>query len=74
MIGSKEKSRIKMVILNKNGFANETVYSPLDQNRKSDEVIILGMLRRYQAKGKFANANAVHFYENGKLIQSIKSQ
>lgn len=71
----KDKSRIKMVILTKNGYSNQTVYSPIDQNKKSDEFILKGMLRRWLKTDILKTAQVIQFYDlfnNGQLIKKIK--
>ncbi|MFN3753324.1 hypothetical protein [Flavobacterium sp.] len=72
----KEKSRLKMVILTKNGYPNQTVYSPIDQNKKHDKTIMEGMLRRWYAKDIMKTAQVIQFYDNqtGQLIEKIKAQ
>lgn len=74
MIGCKEKSRIKMVLLTKNGFDNLTVYSPYKQNRKTDQFIMIGMLKRYRTKPEIKYTNVIQFYDNftNQLIQNVK--
>jgi hypothetical protein len=71
-IGIKEKSKIKMVILTKNGHANHTIFSPVKQNDKPSNIIIEGMLRRFKTKPIIQHTNVIQFYENGTLIETIK--
>lgn len=73
---SKEQSRLKMVILTKNGYPNQTVYSPIDQNKRSDEIIMKGMLRRWYQKDILKTAQVIQFYDmqSGQLIEKIKAQ
>lgn len=73
-IGKKEKSKIKMVILTRNGFENHTIYSPVKQNSKPTKTIIEGMLRRFKEKPIIKYTNVIQFYENGSLIETIKPQ
>lgn len=73
-IGKKEKSKIKMVLLTRNGFDNHTIYSPVKQNSKPSKVIIAGMLRRFKSKPIIDKTNVIQFYENGQLIETIKPQ
>lgn len=73
----KDKSRIKMVILTKNGYKNQTIYSPIHQNKKPDAVIMKGMLTRWLTKEVMKVAQIVQFYDmnnNEMLIQKIKVQ
>lgn len=70
----KNKSRIKMVILTKNGSSNQTVYSPIDQNDKPDSSIIKGMVRRWLKKDVMKTAQVLQFYDQhnkGTLIEKI---
>lgn len=70
----KDKSRIKMVILTKNGYPNQTVYSPLDQNHKPDDLIMKGMLRRWKDKEIMKNAQSINFYDttNNQLLLKVE--
>ncbi|MFN4026456.1 MAG: hypothetical protein ACK4IZ_03320 [Flavobacterium sp.] len=69
----KNKSRIKMVVLTKNGYPNQTVYSPVDQNEKPDKFIMQGMLRRWKEKDIIKIAQVIQFYDNitNNLIEKV---
>ncbi|UUC45562.1 hypothetical protein [Flavobacterium cerinum] len=61
---SKEDSRIRMVALTINGMDNIVWYSPIRGNKKSDDVIINGMLYRFQARPEIKYVNKIQFYNN----------
>lgn len=69
-----EKSKIKMVILNKVNAKNVVWYSPIKQNRRRSDLIIKSMLKRFKNHDLFRNTNVVQFYENNILIFSEKIQ
>jgi hypothetical protein len=69
---SKEKGRIKMVVLTANGFPNITWYSPDRENRKPDDMIITGMLRRYSNQDSAKNAQVIQFFANDNGVPGAK--
>ena len=71
---AKDKSKIKMYVLTKNGEPNHTIYSPIDQNHKPAKTICEGMLRRFMEKPVFKVAQVIQFYENGNLIEKIHAK
>lgn len=56
------KSKIKMVALTDQDHANIVWYSPTSQNRKSDDVIISGMLQRFLRRDESRLARVIQFY------------
>lgn len=70
-------SKIQMAILLKNGndhlkyqnnrghLSNPVWYSPLKENKKADNIIIQGMLRRFYTTPLISCANVIKFYRNG---------
>jgi hypothetical protein len=67
-----ESSKIKMVILTKKDESNAVWYSPIQQNKRSNESIIKSMLRRFEKHRLAKITNVVQFYENGNLIVTKK--
>lgn len=70
----KHSARIKLVILTKPGINNQTWYSIEKENKKSDNAIIEGMIKRFE-KSQFVNtAQVLQFYDNKtrKLIAEFK--
>ncbi|CAA0186472.1 hypothetical protein V2647_07670 [Tenacibaculum maritimum] len=79
-------SEIKMVILLKNGYSNLKIklsngklvnpvwYNHLSKNRKSANVLVNAMYRRFQDSVYVGKANKINFYNNatGLLVTSIK--
>lgn len=74
---TKEKGRIKMVVLMPNGVQNIVWYSPDKQNNKSDDFIISGMIKRFSQNSMAKLARCVQFYtntgaSNNQLIAEMK--
>lgn len=69
---SKEKSKLRMVILTKGKEQNHTWYSPINQNGRNNEAIINSMLRRLQGQPFFKNVNCVQVYQERTLIAEYK--
>lgn len=69
-----EKSKIKMVGLTGPKEKNIVWYSILTHNKKPVNVIIAGMLRRFQASTDFKRCKVIHFYDTStnQLIHEIK--
>lgn len=68
-----EKSRIRMYVLRPHGEKNQPFYSPIQDNRKPDEIIIKLMLGRLLSQ--IGNYNVIEFYENkpgGLLLHTVK--
>lgn len=63
-----ENSKIKMVILTEKNESNAVWWSPIRQNKRSNESIIKGMLKRFEKHTLAKITNVVQFYENGNLI------
>jgi hypothetical protein len=60
---SAEKSKIKMVILTKGTNTNAVWFSPINQNKRPNALVITSMLRRFK-KSAYANiTNMIQFYE-----------
>ena len=64
----KDKSRLKMYALTKNGFPNITWYSPLKYDKLgstvSDDTIMTRMLKRLNEKPVINQVQKVNFYNN----------
>ena len=83
-IYSPEKSKIKMVILLKNGNLQDKIignngklynpvwYSIITKNYENDKKIISNMVRRFKKTTLYEKTNVLQFYKNGKLIDSIR--
>lgn len=70
---NRETSKIKMVVLTKKGFDNLTQYSPVKYNKRSEEFIMNGMLRRLQTNEILQVAQVIQFYDqNGIKVHEIK--
>lgn len=65
-------SKIKMVILTKSKQENAVWWSPINQNKRPNHLIMLSMLRRFEKHTLSKITNVVQFYENGQLIASKK--
>jgi len=63
-IFDKEKSKVRMAALTKNGYHDITWYSPLSQNLKPENTIIAGMKRRLEAYDKEKATQVLRFYNN----------
>lgn len=68
----KETSKIKMAALMPPNEKNITWYSPVDQNKKSSDFIMNGMLARFQKQDAAKRVVVIQFYENGDLLAEIK--
>lgn len=69
----KHQSKIKMVILTKNGYENKVWYSPIYQNKRRSEVIIRAMRIRFaKQQSLLAVTQIIQFYENGIRIESYR--
>ena len=64
----KETSKIKMVILTKTKENNAVWWSPINQNKRRNELIIKGMIRRFKNNEIIKITNVIQFYEKGILI------
>lgn len=71
---SKEKSKLKMVILTKNSVENATWYSPIKQNGFTNDRIMRGMLGRFAQHPLCGLTNMIQFYEDGEKIAEFKPQ
>lgn len=58
----------------KPGIPNRTWYSFKKYNKRSDEIIIAGMMRRFKESKLAADAQVIQFYNNhnGQLIEEYK--
>ena len=65
-------SKIKMVALMPPKEKNITWYSPIDQNKKPSNIILDGMLRRFNAQDAAKRVVVIQFYEDGQKIHEIK--
>lgn len=63
-LSSKEKSKIKMVALFGPGKQNIVWYSPLKQQKKPDQFIITGMIRRFLEQATSSGVKIIQFYAN----------
>ena len=70
----KQKSDIKMVILTKNGKANQPWYSFIKLNGRPAAEIIKGMKERFEGHALANDAQVLQFYDNktGHLIDEYK--
>jgi hypothetical protein len=70
----KEKSVIRMVALTPANFDNVVWYSPIQDNKKPVNTIILSMKRRFEKTGMYAVTRVLQFYDNStkKLIEEYK--
>jgi hypothetical protein len=57
-------AKIKMVANTKHGHKNIVWYSFLKYNKKPDQFIITGMLRRFMESTEFKYTNSIQFYDN----------
>lgn len=71
-MATKGKAKLKMVALTAGKQPNITWYSPDWQNDKPNDVIIVGMLRRLQAKPIMDQVQVIQFWENSTLYHEIK--
>lgn len=71
-LATKGKSKLKMVALMPGKLPNITWYSPEWQNKKPNDTIILGMLRRFKTKPEASQVQVYQFYDNGVLVHEIK--
>ncbi len=67
-----QQSKLKMVILTKHSIENQVWWSPINQNRWSNERIISGMLRRFKRSYLYGLTNRIQFYHNNILIDQYK--
>jgi hypothetical protein len=67
-----ENSKIKMVILTQKKESNAVWWSPIKQNKRNNESIIKGMLKRFEKHALAKITNVIQFYENGILIATKK--
>lgn len=72
-IGDKDKSRIKMVALTQTPHQNVVWWSPVDQNDKSDDFIISGMLRRFEKTPMLEYTNCIMFFDRSNLQEPIRT-
>lgn len=63
-----ESSKIKMVILTEKKESNAVWWSPIKQNKRTNEWIIKGMLKRFEKHALAKITNVIQFYEDGNLI------
>jgi hypothetical protein len=63
-----ETSKIKMVILTKSKESNAVWWSPVNQNKRKSESVVVSMLQRFEKHALAKITNVVQFYENGNLI------
>lgn len=73
-IFSKEKSKIKMVILTHGREPNAVWWSPINQNERKSELVILSMLRRFQNHALYSKTRCVQFYQDNVLLAEYKQQ
>lgn len=72
-LAEKGKSKLKMVALMPHNEDNITWYSPIWQNHKNNDIIILGMLRRFKEKQEDAKRVQVYqFWEGEVLVNELK--
>lgn len=71
-ISDPKESKIKMAIMTKAGHKNQVWYSPIKQNKKRSELVVMGMLRRFMKTKTAQFTNVVLFYENDVLIAKSK--
>ncbi len=68
----KVESRIKMVILTKHGHPNAVWWSPINQNQRKRELVVMGMITRFKRHRTAAVTNMLQFFEGEVMIYEQK--
>jgi hypothetical protein len=64
----KEKSKIKMVINTKHGYENKVWYSPCNQDRRNEQLVIRDMITRFKRHELCKITNVLQFYMKNVMI------